>query len=574
MHVARTRTTVKGRTYESVLVRQSYRVGPKVKHRTLASLTHLPAHVIEVIERAIRGEALVAAHEALTIARSWPHGHVAAVLGAARQLQLEGVLDPQPSRERDLVLGMIVARVLQPVSKLATTRLLVDTTLGSSLGIEDATEDELYGAMDWLRERQVGIEQRLATRYLEPGGLVLYDLSSVYLEGRHCPLARRGYSRDGRQGSLQVEFGLLTSADGWPVAIEAFAGDTADPATLPGQVSKVRERFGIAEVVWVSDRGLLTERQVEQLRGLPGMGWITALRAPTIQRLVEQGAIQLSLFDRQNLAEIDDPQHPGERLVLCHNPLRATERARKRDEMLAATERELAKVARMVERGAAGGRSGLRGAAAIGERVGRVVNKYKMAKHFSRQITDTSLSYSRNEASIAEEAALDGLYVLRTNVAKERLATAEVVLAYKRLGQIERAFRHFKLSDLQVRPVYHYREDRVRAHLLLCMLSYWVQRALERALASLVFVDQSPPERPDPVAAAPRSDAAKRKEQTKHTAEGLPVQRFRSLLGHLATLTKNRVVPFGATDGFDLYSAPTPLQARAFELLQLKSIAP
>jgi hypothetical protein len=335
----------------------------------------------------------------------------------------------------------------------------------------------------------------------------------------------------------------------------------------------VRERFGIAEVIWVSDRGLLTERQVEQLRGRPGMGWITALRAPAIQRLVEQGAIQLSLFDRQNLAEIDDPRHPGERLVLCHNPMRATERARKREEMLAATERELAKVARMVARGAAGGRGGLRGAAAIGERVGRVVNTYKMAKHFSREITDTSVSYSRDAASIAEEAALDGLYVLQTNVATTRLATAEVVLAYKRLGQIERAFRHFKLSDLQVRPVDHYREDRVRAHLLLCMLAYWVQRALERALAPLLFVDQTPPERPDPVAPAPRSDEVKRKEQTQHTAEGLPVQRFRSLLGHLATLTKNRVVPCGATAGFDLYSAPTPLQARAFELLHLTSTA-
>ena len=573
MHVARTRTVVRGKVYESVLVRQSYREGAKVKHRTLASLTRLPAQVIDVIERAIRGEALVPAGEALTIQRSWPHGHVVAALGTARRLELERVLDPTPSRSRDLVLGMVVARVLQPVSKLATTRLWADTTLGSSLGIEQASEDELYAALDWLLERQPAVEQRLARRHLQPGGLVLYDLSSTYLEGTKCPLATRGYSRDGRQGNLQVAFGLLTSADGWPVAIEAFAGDTADPATIQSQVSKVRDRFGVADVVWVSDRGMLTGRQVEQLRELAGVGWITALRAPSIERLVGEGTIQLSLFDTHNLAEVDDPRHPGERLVLCHNPFRAAERTRKREEMLAATERELAKVTRMVERGAAGGRGGLQGAAAIGERVGRVINKYKMAKHFTREISHDSFRYARNQASIAEEAALDGLYVVRTNVAKERLGTAEVVLAYKRLAQVERAFRHFKLSDLEVRPVYHYLETRVRAHLLLCMLAYYVQRAMERALAPLLFVDQAPPERADPVARAPRSDEARRKEQTKQTVDGLPVQRFRSLLGHLATLTKNHVVPRGASTGFDLLSAPTPLQSRAFELLGLKPTA-
>lgn len=568
MHVARTRTTVKGKVYESVLVRQSYREGAKVKHRTLASLTHLPAPIIELITRAIRGEAMVPASETLSIARSWPHGHVAAALGVARPL-LERVLDPRSSRQRALVLSMVVARVLQPLSKLATARLLADTTLGSSLGLEDATDDELYAAMDWLVQRQEAIEQRLAKRHLQPGGLVLYDLSSTYMEGTKCPLAKRGYSRDGRQGSLQVQFGLLTSADGWPVAIEAFAGNVADPATVPEQVRKVRVRFGIADVVWVGDRGMLTERQVERLRAVAGLGWITALRAPAIRRLVDQGAIQLSLFDRQDLAEIDDPRHPGERLVLCHNPFQAAERARKREEMLAATERELARVARMVERGTAGGRSGLRGAAAIGERVGRVIHKYKMAKHFSRHIADRGFSYSRNETSIAQEAALDGLYVLQTNVAAERLPTTEVVLAYKRLTQLERAFRHFKLSDLEVRPVYHYREQRVRAHLLICMLAYYAQRALERALAPLLFVDEAPPERPNPVARAPRSAEAKQKERTGQSPEGFPVQRFRSLLGHLATLTKNRVVPHGTTAGFDLYSTPTPLQDRAFQLLKL-----
>jgi hypothetical protein len=470
-------------------------------------------------------------------------------------------------------MGMVVARLLQPVSKLATTHVLADTTLGSALGVEDATEDDLDGALDWLVERQAGIEDRLAARHLQPKGLVLYDLSSTYLEGTKCPLARRGYSRDGRAGSLQAEFGVLTSADGWPVAVEVFAGNTADSETVVEQVEKVRTRFGITEVVWVSDRGMLTERQVERLRGVAGMSWITALRAPAIRGLVEQGAIQLSLFDEPNLAEIEDPRHPGERLVLCHNPYQAAKRARTPAEMLAATETALAQVARMVERCAAGGRNGLRGAAAIGERVGRGINRHKMAKHFRREITETSFSYSRNEGSIAAEAALDGLYVVQTNVARERLGTAEVVLAYKSLNQVERAFRHLKLSDLEIRPVYHYRADSVRAHVLLCMLAFYVQHALERALAPLLFVEETPPERVDPVARAPRSAAARQKESRRQTADGLPVQRFRSLLGHLATLTRNHLVPPGATTGFDLYSAPTPLQTRAFQLLDLSPVA-
>ena len=435
----------------------------------------------------------------------------------------------------------------------------------------EATDDELYAAMDWLLERQQSIEEGLARRYLTPGGVVLYDLTSTYVEGDHCPLAKRGYSRDGKPGKQQIEFGLLTNGEGVPVAIEAFAGNTADSTTFRAQVQKVRDRFGVDEVVWVADRGMLTSAQVEQLQGVVGAHWITALRAPTIQQLVAAGSIQLSLFDTQNLAEVTDPRYPGERLVVCHNPLLAEKRARKREDMLVATERELAKVAAMVERGAASGRGGLQGAAAIGERVGRVINKCQMAKHFTQSITDTSFTYVRDEESIGEEAALDGLYVLRTNVDEEQLDTAGVVLAYKSLAHVEQAFRHFKLSDLEVRPIYHYTEPRVRAHLLLCMLAYWVQREMQRALAPLLFVDEAPPARPDPVAPAPRSETVLAKYRTQRTADGFPVHSFPTLLADLGTMVKNRVILTGVPEapGFDQVTVPTQLQARALELLQL-----
>src|SRR5487761_322737 len=503
MHVARVRRTVKGKTFESILLRQSYREGGRVKHRTLASLTHWPPQLVSVIDRTVRGEILLPAGEAFTIERSWPHGHVAAVLGTARAMGLERLLDSRPSRQRTLALALIVARVLHPASKLATTRLWNSTSLARTLGVEQATEDDLYAAMDWLLARQERIEQRLAKRHLQPGGVVLFDLSSTYLEGEHCPLAKRGHSRDGKPGQLQIEFGLVTNADGEPVAIEVFPGNTADPATFQAQVQKVKDRFGVADVVWVGDRGMITSAQVRKLEEITGLSWITALRAPTIQQLVEAGSIQTSLFDTQNLAEVTDQRFPGERLILCHNPLLGEKRAKKREDMLQATEKELAKVAAMVERGAAGGRAGLHGAAKIGERVGRVVNKYAMAKHVVRTSPDTSFSYERNEASIAEEARLDGLYVIRTNVASERLSTAEVVLAYKSLEQVEDAFHHFKLTDLEVRPVYHYLEERGHAHVLLCMLAYSLQRTMERALAPL-FKDEAIPQRDDPVAPAPR----------------------------------------------------------------------
>lgn len=571
MHVVKVTSRHGEREYVSHLLRQSYREGAKVKNRTLANLSALPLPAIDAIRRSLAGEVLIPAHEALAIQRSWPHGHVAAVLATARKLRLEAVLDPTPSQARDRVLAMIVARVIQPASKLATTRLWHTTSLAQTVGVETATEDDLYVALDWLVSQQAAIEQRLAKRHLRAGDIVLYDLSSTYVEGEHCELAKRGYSRDGKPGQPQIEFGLLTSASGEPVAIEAFPGNVADPTTFQAQVTKVKERFGVADVVWVADRGMLTSVQVAKLQAVVGASWITALRAPSIQQLVEAGSVQLSLFDTQNLAEVTDPRYPGERLVVCHNPLLAEKRARKREDMLLATEQELAKVAAMAQRGAAGGRAGLKGAAAIGERVGRVVNKYQMAKHFTRAITEQSFSAARDEASIAHEARLDGLYVLRTNVATERLDTTGVVLAYKSLAQVERAFRHFKLGDLEVRPIYHYRERRVRAHLLLCMLAYWVQRTMERDLAPLLFRDEAPPEHEDAVAPAPRSAGARCKEQTKRTADGWPVHSFRTLLAELATLAKNRVVPRGADQraAFDLLTQPTRLQARAFDLLGL-----
>jgi len=569
MHVVKVISRRGDQEYVSYLLRQSYREGGRVKKRTLANLSPLPVHIIEAIRRGLAGDPLLPA-DGFTIDRSWPHGHVAAALGTARQLGLEAVLDPSPSRQRDLALAMVVARVLTPASKLATSQLLDSTSLGRTLGVEEATEDDLYAALDWLVERQDAIQGRLAERHLAPGGIVLYDLTSTYVEGEHCPLAKRGYSRDGKPGQPQIEFGLITNAAGDPVAIEAYPGNTADPATFQDQVTKVKDRFGVSDVIWVGDRGMITGAQVEQLQQVAGVSWVTALRAPTIQQLVDAGSVQLSLLDTQNLAEVTDPRYPGERLVLCFNPLLAQERAERRESMLQATEKELAKVDAMVQRGAAGGRAGLRGEAVIGERVGRVINKYGMAKHFLRTITDTTFSYRRHEESIAREAPLDGFYVLRTNVSSERLDAAGVVLAYKSLAQIERDFRRFKLTDIEVRPIYHHLEQRVRAHLLLCMLACWLQRAMERKLAPLLFADEVPPERLNAVLPAPRSLAAHRKEQRKHTADKLPVQSFRTLLTKLSTIVKNRVAPRGApVAAFDMVTLPTALQARAFELLEV-----
>jgi hypothetical protein len=569
MHVARVRRVHGDREYVSVLLRQSYRVGRQVRHRTLASLTALPPAVIEAIERSLRGERLVAADAAMRITRSLPHGHVAAILGLARRLELPALLDRRASRERDLALALICQRLAEPASKLATASLLGQSTLGAMLGVDGASEDELYRAMDWLLERQPRIEAGLARRHLRSGGLVLYDVTSTYLEGRRCELAAHGHSRDGRPERAQIVFGLLTDERGCPVAVEAFPGNTADPASLDTQLHKLRERFGLADVVLVGDRGMLTSARIERLRELGGIGWVSCLRAPTIRRLVEAGDIQLGLFDERNLVEITSPEFPGERLVVCRNPVLAAERTRKREALLAATEAELAKVAAMVERGT------LRSAGAIGRRVGRVDNRKKMAKHFVFEIGDGAFDFRRDEASIAAEAALDGLYVVRTSVPAGQLAAPAVVETYKRLSAVERDFRVMKGDDLAVRPIFHWRADRVRAHLLVCLLAAYLRWHLEAAWAPLLFRDEVPQERTDPVAPRPRSAAAVRKDRDHRAADELPVGSFRILLGELVTLTRNRVVPAGVpeTAAFEVLAEPTPLQARAFELLGVSPAA-
>jgi hypothetical protein len=563
MHVARVRRVHKGKEYVSVLLRQSYREGPRVKHRTLASLTSLPAAVIDAIERSLRGERLVPADEALRIVRSLPHGHAAAVLGVARSLELPGLLDRRPSRERDLATALIAARVLTPASKLATARMLEGSTLAADLGVADTDEDELYGAMDWLLARQPRVERALAKRHLASGSLVLYDVSSTYVEGRHCPLAVPGYSRDHRPDRSQVVFGLVTDERGCPVAVEAFAGNTADPATLEAHIEKVRERFGLSDVILVGDRGMLTSARIERLREVGGIGWVSALRGPAIRTLVTGGHLQLSLFDERDLAEITSPDHPGERLVVCRNPVLAAERARKREALLADTEDALDGIVRLV----AAGR--LKDPAAIGVRVGRVIDARKMAKHFELDITRGAFSYRRREAAIADEAALDGIYVVRTSVSSERLDPGAVVETYKHLSAVERDFRLLKGDELAVRPIFHRREDRVRAHLFLCLLAAYVRWHLEEAWAPLLFRDEAPPGREHPVGPPRRSDAARRKDRGHVTADGLPVHSFKTLLAELATLTRNRVVPAGADEdaAFEVLAEPTPLQARAFELL-------
>ena len=563
VHVATTRRHYKGKTYETHLLRRSVREGGKVKSETLGNISHLPPELIELVRRGLKGERFLAA-DGLEIRRSLPHGHVVAVLGTLRALGLERLIEPRPSRRRDLVGAMIAARLLAPGSKLATTRRWTQSTLAETLGVADADEDELYGAMDWLLARQERIERGLAARHLGPGALVLYDLTSTYVEGRHCPLAKHGHSRDGKPGTLQIEYGLITDEGGRPIAVEVVAGDTADPVTVPAAVTKLRDRFGLAEVVLVGDRGMLTSARIEVLRE-QGLGWISSLRAPAVRALAEAGALQLGLFDERGLAEISSPEYPGERLIVCRNPLLAAERARKRLDLLAATEAKLAPIVARVEAGR------LRGADRIGLAVGRVIDRYKVAKHFELDITDDHLVVTRREAAITAEAALDGLYVLRTSVAAERLEAPDVVRAYKRLSRVERAFRGLKAVDLAVRPIHHHTADRVRAHILLCMLAYHVQWHLERAWAPLLFRDEARPELDDPVAPAVRSDAALTKARTQRLPDGGTVHSFRTLLAELATLTRNRVVPVGAPDetAFDLVAIPTPLQARALSLLEL-----
>jgi len=563
MHVVRVVSRQGGREYTSTLLRNSYREDGKVKKQTLANLSHLPEPLVELIRAWLAGERFLPAGEALSIRRSLPHGHVAAVLGMTRSLGLPALLDRRPSRGRDLAIALIAARLVAPASKLATAALLGQSTLGAACGVEGADENELYGAMDWLTARQPRVERSLAARHLGPGSLVLYDLTSVYMEGSHCALARHGHSRDHRPDRPQIEFGLLTDERGCPVAVEAFPGNTADPATVETQIEKLRVRFGLTDIVLVGDRGMLTSARIERLRETGGIGWVSCLRAPAIRSLVDAGDLQLGLFDERNLAEITSPQFPGERLVVCRNPALAVERARKREALLAATEDALARVAASVDRGR------LRDAAAIGLRAGRVVNAKKMAKHFELDIAEGHFAFHRRTGEIAAEAALDGLYVVRTSVPPEQLDAPAVVATYKRLSAVERDFRALKGDDLLVRPIFHWREDRVRAHLFVCFLAAYVRWHLEEAWAPLLFRDEAPPVRTDPVAPPERSAGAIAKEHDHRTPDGLRVGSFVTLLAELATLTRNRVVPAGVDDAaaFELLSEPTPLQARAFALI-------
>ena len=565
MHVAAVPSRQGGREYSSVLVRQSYREGGKVKHRTLANLSKLPPAAVDAVRAVLRGEAVGPLDQAFEIERALPHGHVQAVLGQLRQLKLDQLLGARPSRERELVLAMIVSRVLQPDSKLATARSLGSTSLAATLGIEGADEDELYGAMDWLLKRQPAVEAALAGRHLAEGGLVLYDLTSVYLEGSKCELARRGYSRDGKRGFPQIEFGIITNAEGCPVSVDVFEGNLADPRTVAAQVDKLKERFGIAEVVLVGDRGMLTSARIEALKQAGDVSWISALRSVQIATLIKDGDLQLGLFDQRNLAEISSPKFPGERLVVCKNPALAEDRARKREELLQATEQELNKLVESV----AAGR--LKTATMIAERVGRIVGRFKVGKHFVREVGEGSFSYRRDQAKIDAEAALDGLYVIRSNVAPERLSEQDLVRSYKLLSGVERAFRTMKSVDLQVRPVHHRLADRVRAHIFICLLAYYVRWHLERSWASLLYRDEQPPVLEDPVAPAERSASAREKARSGHRADGSPVYSFRGLLSELATLTKNTVRLPGSEVTFDKLSLPTPIQAEALRLLGLSA---
>lgn len=555
----------------AVLLRESSREGGKIRKRTLANLSALPPEAVEVLRRVLKGEKLVAAEESVQVERSASYGHVAAVLGTIRRLKLDQVLGTKRSPERDRVLAMVVARVLAPDSKLATARGLGEesafSTLSDALGMDDVSADSLYRALDWLLERQPAIESRLAAKHLREGTLLLYDVTSTYLEGRHCPLAAHGYSRDGKPGKMQLVFGLLTTAEGCPVAVEVFAGNTADPATLASAVSKARERFGLKRVVWVADRGLLTNARIEaELRPHADFGWITALRAPAVQALREEGVLQLSLFDQHGLAEIRSSAFPGERLVACRNPLLGAERARKREALLRATEKELEKIATAVTRE----RRPLRGQGAIGVRVGRVLGRFKMAKHFRYEITDAAFSFERDPERIEDEAALDGIYVIRTTVPKDGMTAEAAVEAYKNLSQVERAFRSAK-TDLDVRPLHHHTEPRVRAHVFLCMLAYYVEWHLRRSLAPLLFQDHdraaAAGERASVVARAEISPAARRKKARRETEDGLPVHSFRTLLAELGTATRTRVRV--GEHAFDKLAQLTPLQERAFQLLEV-----
>lgn len=559
----------------AILLRESWREDGKVHKRTLLNLTHWdPAHV-EGLRAVLKGGSVIPpGQDAIRIERSLPHGHVAAVLGTARRIGLDTLLGPEGNRCRDLVLARLVSRILDPASKLATARRLspdtASSSLGEMLGLGEVDEDELYAALDWLHERQPAIETALAKRHLQGGTLVLYDVSSSYLEGRCCPLAARGYSRDGKSGKLQITYGLLCAPDGCPVAIEVFEGNTGDPATLATQIDKLKQRFRLEHVVLVGDRGMITEARIREDLRPAGLDWITALRAPAIQALVASGRLQMTLFDERNMASITSPDYPNERLIVCRNPDLAAERQRKRLELLDATARDLARIQAAVSRQ----RDPLRGSAEIALKVGAVLDQHKMAKHFALDIADASFHFTRKQDVIDAEAATDGLYVVRTSLETDRLGEATTLRSYKSLALVERAFRCLKSVDLQLRPVRHWLPERVRAHVFLCMLGYYLEWHLRQRLAPMLFHDTdrdaAEAQRNGPVAKAERSPAAIAKQTTGVTPDGLPVHSFSSLLADLATLARNTVTTaINPHRPFTLLTRPTPIQQKAFDLLGL-----
>jgi transposase len=564
-HVVTIVKRVKEREYRTHLLRRSYREGDRVRNETLANLTALGDSKVEMIRQVLQGATLRNVDEAISITSSLPYGAAAAVLAMARKLNLERLIDRTPSRKRRLALALIVQRILSSHSKLATARSLDHSTLSQDLDIVGADEDDLYAAMDYLVERQGTIEARLARKHLSDGSLVLYDLSSSYFEGHTCPLAMRGYSRDERRGSLQIVYGLLCDHDGRPIAVEVFQGNTVDHQTVQSQIQKLKERFGLRRVVFVSDRGMVTSANLEYLRE-HDIDWVTALKAPQVKALRAAGAIPLSLFDSRNMAEIEQEEYPGERLVVCRNPLLADERARKREDLLRSTEKKLKVIQERVERGT------LRGKDKIGLKVGEVYNTYKMSKHLELIIEDSRFIFARKAEQIDAEAALDGMYVLRTSVSPQTLDTADVVRSYKQLAKVERAFRDMKSDDLQIRPIHHRLEDRVRAHVFLCMLAYYVQWHLRKAWAPLLFADENRPTADDPVAKAVRSSAAAAKARVHRPGSAEPIHSYRTLLEHLALQYRSTMTIAGSEPCRQI-TVPTPLQAKALELVRALPVA-
>jgi transposase len=554
----------------AILLREGWREGKKVCKRTIANLTDWPAQKVDALRRVLKGETLVAPDEAFSIERSLPHGHVELILEAIKRIGIDTAISAKRTRERDLVLAMVIERLIHPCSKLATTRLWHSTTLAEQLEVGDADENELYAAMDWLLARQSRIEKKLAKRHLSEGCQVLYDVSSSYYEGHTCPLARLGHSRDKKRGKPIIVYGVLTDAQGRPLAVEVYPGNTGDPTTVPDQVNTLKQRFGLDRVILVGDRGMLTQTQIDELKRHPGVGWISALRSEKVRKLFDQKYLQLSLFDQQNLAEIHSPDFPGERLMACFNPLLAEERKRKRCELLEATEQALEKISKEVKRRTRKPLS----AAEIGTKVGKIINRFKMGKHFELSITDGQFSYDRRADAIEREAEVDGIYVIRTSESKQSLSTEDAVRSYKNLAQVERVFRTFKGLDIHIRPIHHRTEERVRAHIFICLLAYYVEWHLRQVLAPLLFDDETlafDRKQRDSVAPAEPSAAAKRKKVVRINEDGLPIHSFKTLMAEMGTRCRHRCRVKSDPECPPIFqdTDPTPLQARALELTRL-----